>query len=85
MSAKKEKNNPWITESTMAKIRMKSTYYKQFRNGLISRETNNRIKNKLNKEIKQDKKNYYHNVFSVSDNNLKKSLEFSALFIGHQE
>ena len=71
--SEKRKNNPWITESTMAKIRMKSAYYKQFRNGLISREINNRIKNKLNKEIKQDKKNYYHNVFSVSDNNLKKA------------
>ena len=71
--SEKRKNNPWITESTMAKIRMKSAYYKQFRNGLISREVNNRIKNKLNKEIKQDKQNYYHNVFSDSKNNLKKA------------
>ena len=40
----------------MAKIRMKSAYYKQFRNGLISREVNNRIKYVL-KAINRDKEN----------------------------
>ena len=69
----KRKNNPWITESTRTKIKLKSDYYKQYRNGLISRETNNRMKNKLNKEINKDKKLYYNNVFSDSNISSKKA------------
>ena len=40
----KRKNKPWITESTMDNIKMKSYYYKLFKNGIISREENNRLK-----------------------------------------
>ena len=66
-------SKPWVTESTIHKIKSKSTYYKQFKNGVISRETHNTLKNRLNKEIRQDKKNYYMNLFSNSSNNMKKS------------
>ena len=69
----KRKNKPWITESTMNKIKMKSNYYKQFKNGIISKEENNRLKNRLNKEINQDKKTYYQSLFSNSVGNMKKS------------
>ena len=69
----KRKNKPWITESTLAKIKMKSNYYKQYRNGFITREENNRLKNRLNKEINQDKINYYKNFFANSKRNMKKS------------
>ena len=69
----KRMKKPWITESTMAKIKLKSTYYKQFRHGTISREAHNRLKNRLNKEINQDKKNYYKNLFTNSYNNKKNS------------
>ena len=69
----KRKNNPWITESTMAKIKLKSNYYKQYRNGIISNEENNRLKNKLNKEINRDKNTYYNNIFSKFKCNGKKS------------
>ena len=67
------KNKPWITEATMAKIKLKSACFKRYRDGLISREENNRIKNKLNKEINQDKKSYYQNIFTVFKNDMKKS------------
>ena len=69
----KRKNNPWITEQTMAKIKMKSNYYKQYRNGIISKEEHNRLKNRLNKEINLDKKNYHKNIFSKFKCNMKKS------------
>ena len=69
----KRKNNPWITESTMAKIKLKSSYYKQYRNGIITKEENNRLKNRLNKEINHDKKTYYNNIFSKFKCNSKKS------------
>ena len=69
----KRKKKPWITESTMEKIKNKSAYYKQFSFGIISREVYNRLKNRLNKEIMQDKKAYYKNLFSSSTKNMKKS------------
>ena len=52
---------------------MKSMYFKQYRDGLISKEENNRLKNRLNKEINHDKKSYYLNLFANSKNNMKKS------------
>ena len=69
----KRKNKPWITESTLAKIKLKSTYYKQFKNGIISREVNNRLKNRLNKEINRDKTIYYQTILSNSKGDMKKS------------
>ena len=57
----------------MAKIKLKSNYYKQYRNGIISKEENNRLKNKLNKEINRDKNTYYNNIFSKFKCNGKKS------------
>ena len=69
----KRKSKPWISVSTMAKIKLKSNYYKLFKNGLISREENNRLKNRLNKEINRDKNDYYKNVFANSSNNKKKN------------
>ena len=69
----KRKNKPWITEATLDKIKMKSNYYKQFRNGIITREENNRLKNRLNKEINRDKITYYQTLFSNSKGNMKKS------------
>ena len=67
----KRKNKPWITESTLANIKLKSTYYKQFKNGIISREENNRLKNRLNKEINRDKTTYYQTLLSNSKGNMK--------------
>ena len=69
----KRKNKPWITESTLAKIKQKSIYYKQYKNGIISREENNRLKNRLNKEINRDKTTYYQTLLSNSKGNMKKS------------
>ena len=67
------KTKPWITEDTLAKIKLKSSYFKRFRDGLISRTEHNRLKNRLNKEINHDKKLYYLNIFNDSKKNSKKS------------
>ena len=37
--------------------------------GLISKAENNRLKNRLNKEIQRDKKNYYLNLFNDAKQN----------------
>ena len=69
----KRKNKPWITESTLAKIKLKSRYYKQFKEGTITKEENNRLKNRLNKEINRDKTEYYQTLFNNSKRSMKKS------------
>ena len=79
------KKKPWITSSTMEKIKLKSTYYKLFKNGQISKEENNRLKNRLNKEIDRDKANYYQNLFSSSKNNMKKSWKTLRYLLGTQK
>ena len=78
----KRKNKPWITDSTMAKIKLKSNYYKQFKNGTISREENNRLKNRLNKEINRDKDKYYQTIFGNSKGNMKKSWNTLSSLLG---
>ena len=80
----KRKSKPWISESTMAKIKLKSNYYKLFKNGIISREVNNRMKNRLNKEINRDKNNYYKELFVNCQNNPKKSWQALRSLLGTQ-
>ena len=51
--SEKRMKNKWITPEIKNLINLKSNYFKQFRLGLISRDTNNRMKNKLNHKIKK--------------------------------
>ena len=74
MSEKRLKNN-WITAEIKHLINLKSDYLKKFREGLITRETNNRLKNRLNKTIKNTKKSFYIHAFNNFKNNSKKSWE----------
>ena len=69
----------------MAKIKLKSNYYKQFKNGTISREENNRLKNRLNKEINHDKDKYYQTIFGNSKGNMKKSWNTLSSLLGTQK
>ena len=66
----------------MAKIKLKSNYYKQFKNRTISREENNRLKNRLNKEINRDKDKYYQTIFGNSKGNMKKSWNTLSSLLG---
>ena len=40
----RRKNNPWVTPSTLAKIKRKSEYYRLYKTGRISKEVNNFLK-----------------------------------------
>ena len=73
--SKKRLRNNWITADIKRLINLKSEYLKQFRNGFISRETNNRLKNRLGKMIKSAKKQFYVNAFNNFKNNAKRSWE----------
>lgn len=71
----KRRNNPWITTDIKRKINQKSHFYKLYRKGLISRELNNMIKNKISKEIKNAKDLYFKSKLIFHKNDLKKSWE----------
>ena len=71
--SEKRMNKPWINDTIINKIRLKSDYFNMYRRGLISKEINNTFKNKLNKEITRAKKLYFQNLFEQSRRNIKKS------------
>ena len=78
----KRRNNPWITDETMKKIRQKSIYYRLMKNGLITKAENNAFKNRLNKEIQRDKQKYYLNLFNENKQNTKKSWKILHSLLG---
>ena len=57
--SEKRLKNPWVTDSTLGKIRQKSDNYRMYKAGLMSLVDHNREKNRLNKEIKRDKDAYF--------------------------
>ena len=63
-------------------VRKKSDYFSQYRIGLISRSTNNRIRNKLNKQLDRAKNKYYENIFKSFVNKSKKMWEAIRSLIG---
>ena len=71
--SEKRINKPWINEEIFSKIKQKSEYFKMFRQNLISKERNNLLKNKLNKEINRAKSIYHKNLFRQAKRNMKKS------------
>ena len=64
---------PWLTSGIMESIKTKSYYFSLYRRGFISKEINNRYKNKLNKIIKRAKNTYYSRFFEENKRNLKKT------------
>ena len=81
ISTKRYKNK-WITSDVKNLINKKSENYKKFRNGEISKVTNNRLKNKLNSQINKAKNEYYRNAFSRFRNNAKKSWKILSELMG---
>ena len=71
----KNKQNPWVLSSTLAKIRLKSDLFKLYKNSEISKHEYNTFRNRLNKEIARDKKIFHNNLFANARNNMKKSWE----------
>ena len=72
VSAKRMKNK-WITPNLKKLINKKSDSFRKFRRGLISKESNNKIKNEINAQIIKGKNNYYTNAFHRFRKNMRKS------------
>ena len=70
--SKKRLSKPWLTPRLIELIKEKSNYYRLYRNGIISREINNRFKNKVSTLVSKSKRDYYMNIFSDFSKNSKK-------------
>ena len=71
--SEKRLKNKWITHDVKLLINKKSEACKKKRNGLISKEENNRIKNQVNHAVNKAKHNYFVNSLNAYQNNMKKS------------
>ena len=64
--------NPWITSEIKRYINIKSDFFHLYKEGRISLEINNRMRNKVNKIVANAKNQYYLNAFSRFRSNSRK-------------
>ena len=83
--SKKRFNNKWVTNEVKQLINEKSNSFKNYRLGRISKENNNAIKNRLNREIKKAKIKFYSTSFEKNRNNSKKSWQTLHELTGSQK
>ena len=69
--SKKRMNNPWLTSGILRSIKTKSNYFKLYKQGVISKATNNSYRNAVNRLIRIAKKNYFLNTFENVGNNIR--------------
>ena len=70
--SQKRIQNPWLTADIKNHLNVKSDFFKMYKEGSISKEINNRLRNKVNKIVLLAKENYYRNAFIRFKNDAKK-------------
>ena len=73
---------PWMTTAIRNSIRKKSTYYKLFKQKIITKERNDEYKNILNKTIRAAKRRYFFSYFDTNMKNIRKTWEGINTLIG---
>ena len=81
----KRLNNKWLGQGLKHLINKKSQAFKQFRNGQISKEENNRIKNEINSKIRKAKFDYFRCSFERFKGNMKKSWNLLSNLMGRKK
>ena len=66
-------SNPWLTPNLLMMIKTKSNYFKLLKNNLISQRENNVYRNKVNREVREAKRQYLTHKFHSLKNDLRKS------------
>ena len=64
---------PWLSSTLKKLIATKSKSFKLLQLGLISKESNNRLKNMIKTKIETAKRDFYKNYFHRNRNNIKKN------------
>ena len=65
--------NPWVTPKIRKLLQLKSEIFKLYKNHIINKETNNKIKNKIKSIVDQSKLIYYKQRFLKNKNNINKT------------
>ena len=78
----KRLKKPWINSHIMFLIREKSKYFSQYKLGLISKNTNNRFKNKISKIVLKARNDFYLNTFDRYKTRIKKSWKTIKYLLG---
>ena len=71
----KRLGKPWLSSELMNLVKLKSEYCTAYRMGLISKTANNRLKNEINKKVRNAKHEFYRNCFNRFKTNSKKTWE----------
>ena len=66
-------DNPWLTQRIHKLLKLKSSYFKLLKLGLITKVENNRFKNRVKSIVDKSKKIYYKNMFHINRNNIIKT------------
>ena len=69
----KRLRNPWISPGILKSIRLKCSYFKWFKRGIISRRTYTHYRNILAAVVKNSKRNYYKSYFKNASGNISKT------------
>ena len=83
--SRKRFRNKWVTPEIKHLINKKSDAFKKYRNGEITKEENNRIKNRINSQVNKAKNNYYIKAFDDSKSNMKKSWKILGNLLGTEK
>ena len=71
-----KKNKPWINDRILKMIRLKERYFHAFKSNPLEhgyKLLHNRFRNRITREIRQAKKDYYKNYFHNNLNDMKKT------------
>ena len=73
--SKRKAMNPWCTPDLINLIDQKSTYFELYRLGMITKQENNRFKNKVRSKIEKAKIDYYNDLFENNMGNIRSTWE----------
>ena len=71
--SEKRYSKPWLNSFLIQQINLKSEYFKSYRRGLISASTNNRVRNRVNRLVKETRDKYFLNLFTSCRNDMRRS------------
>ena len=74
--------NPWLTSDLKKLINKKSRHLKLLRQGLITKEVNNAVKNEVYFATRRAKNNFYKNAFQHAANNMTKKWNLLKKLLG---
>ena len=75
-------NNPWLSSQLKKLLNKKSSYFKLFKLGLISKIENNRMRNYVNSAVRKAKNDYYQRSFNKAKTDMKKSWDLIRKLLG---